>query len=81
LRIKKIRRDNGTEFKNTQVKEFLEDEGIKHEFSSPYSPQQSGVVEMKNWTLIDMARIMLKDYKTLGQFWEEAVNTACHAII
>jgi hypothetical protein len=41
LRIKKIRRDNCTEFKNIQVDEFLEEEGMKHEFSSPYSPQQN----------------------------------------
>jgi transposase InsO family protein len=38
LRIKKIRSDNGTEFKNSQIERFLEDEGIKHEFSSPYTP-------------------------------------------
>jgi hypothetical protein len=38
LRIKKIRSDNGTEFKNSQIEGFLEDEGIKHEFSSPYAP-------------------------------------------
>jgi transposase InsO family protein len=44
LRIKKIRIDNGTEFKNSQIKGFLEEEGIKHEFSSPYTPQQNGVV-------------------------------------
>jgi transposase InsO family protein len=48
LRIKKIRSDNGMEFKNSQIEGFLEDEGIKHEFSSPYSPQQNGVVERKN---------------------------------
>jgi hypothetical protein len=40
LRIKKIRSDNGTEFKNSQIEGFLEDEGIKHEFSSPYTPQK-----------------------------------------
>ena len=40
LRIKKIRNDNGTEFKNSQIEGFLEEEGIKHEFSSPYTPQQ-----------------------------------------
>jgi transposase InsO family protein len=39
LRIKKIRIDNGMEFKNSQIEAFLEDEGIKHEFSSPYTPQ------------------------------------------
>jgi transposase InsO family protein len=38
LRIKKIRSDNGTEFKNSQIEGFLEEEGIKHEFSSPYTP-------------------------------------------
>jgi hypothetical protein len=43
LRIKKIRSDNGTEFKNSQIESFLEEEGIKHEFSSPYTPQQNGV--------------------------------------
>ena len=39
LRIMKIRSDNGTEFKNSQIEGFLEEEGIKHEFSSPYTPQ------------------------------------------
>jgi transposase InsO family protein len=58
LRIKKIRSDNGTEFKNSQIEGFLEEEGIKHEFSSPYTPQQNGVVERKNRTLLDMARTM-----------------------
>jgi transposase InsO family protein len=37
LRIKKIRSDNGTKFKNYQIEGFLEEEGIKHEFSSPYT--------------------------------------------
>jgi transposase InsO family protein len=65
LRIKKIRSDNGIEFKNSQIEVFLEDEGIKHEFSSPYTPQQNGVVERKNRTLLDMARTMLDEYKTV----------------
>jgi transposase InsO family protein len=59
LKVKKIRSNNGSEFKNLQVEEFLEEEGIKHEFSAPYTPQQNGVVERKNRTLIDMARMML----------------------
>jgi hypothetical protein len=80
LRIKKIRSDNGTEFKNSQIEGFLEEEGIKHEFSSPYTPQQNGVVERKNRTLLDMARAMLDEYKTSDRFWAEAVNTACYAI-
>jgi transposase InsO family protein len=48
LRIKKIRSDNGMEFKSSQIEGFLEEEGIKHEFSSAYTPQQNGVVERKN---------------------------------
>jgi hypothetical protein len=80
LRIQKIRIDNGTKFKNSQIEGFLEEEGIKHEFSSPYTPQQNGVVETKNRTLLDMARTMLDEYKTLDQFWAEAINTACYSI-
>jgi transposase InsO family protein len=79
LRIKNIRSDNGTEFKNSQIEGFLEEEGIKHEFSSPYMPQQNGVVERKNRTLLDMERTMLDEYKTLDRFWAEAVNTAVGA--
>jgi transposase InsO family protein len=80
LKLKKIRSDSGFEFKNLHVEEYLEVEGIKHEFSVLYTPQQNGVEERKNRTLIDMARTMLGEYKTPGRFWLEAVNTACHAI-
>jgi hypothetical protein len=80
LKVKKIRSDNGSEFKNLQVKEYLKEEGIKHEFSAPYTPQQNVVVERKNRTLIDMVRTMLGEYKTQERFWLKAVNTACHAI-
>jgi hypothetical protein len=80
FRINKIRSDNGTEFKNSQIEGFLEDEGIKHEFSSPYTPQQNSVVEKKNRTLLDMVRTMLDEYKTLDRFWAEAINTASYSI-
>jgi hypothetical protein len=71
--------DNGTEFKNTEVEDYLDEEGIKHEFWAPYTPQQNGVVERKNRTLIEMARTMLDEYTTSERFWAEAVNTTCHA--
>jgi transposase InsO family protein len=80
LRIKKIRSDNGTEFKNSQIEGFLEEEGIKHEFSSPYTPQQNGIVERKNRTLLDMAMTMLDEYKAPDRFWAEAINTTCYSI-
>jgi hypothetical protein len=64
----------------TQIEGFLKEEGIKHEFSSPYTPQQNGVVERKNRTLLDIARTMLDEYKTSDRFWAEAINTACYSI-
>jgi transposase InsO family protein len=78
-KFKKIRSDNDTEFKNTQVEGYLNKEGIKHEFSAPHTPQQNGVAERKNMTLIEMTRTMVYEYKTSDRFWVEAVNTACHA--
>jgi transposase InsO family protein len=67
-KVKRIRSDNGTEFKNTKVEDFLDEEGIKHEFLAPYTPQQNGMGKRKNCTLIEMARTMLDEYKTLDQF-------------
>jgi transposase InsO family protein len=80
VKIKKVRSDNGSEFKNTNIEEYLDEEGVAHEFSVLYTPQQNGIVERKNRTLIETARTMLDEYKTSDQFWAEAVNTACHAI-
>jgi transposase InsO family protein len=68
LRIKKIRNDNGTKFKNSQIEGFLE-EGIKHEFSSPYTPQKNGVVERKNRTLLDMARTIESSLCPGNRIW------------
>jgi transposase InsO family protein len=63
-KVKKIRSDNGTEFKNTQVEDYLDEEGIKNEFSAPYTLQRNGVAERKNRSLIEMTRTMLDEYKT-----------------
>jgi transposase InsO family protein len=67
-KVKKIRSDNGSVFKNTQVKDYLDQEGIKHEFLAPYTPQQNGVAERKNRTLIESVREMLDEYKTFDRF-------------
>jgi transposase InsO family protein len=79
LKVKNIRSDNGMEFRNTQVEEFLDEEGIKHELFAPYTPQQNGIIERKNRTLIEVARTLLDEYKTPDSFWVAAINTACHA--
>ena len=75
VKIKKVQSDNGMEFKNANVDTFLDEEGISHEFSATYTPQQNGVVERKNRTLIEMARTMLDEYKTPKHFWAEVVET------
>jgi transposase InsO family protein len=79
VKVKRIRSDNGTEFKNIQVKDYLDEEDIKHEFLAPYTPQQNRVTERKNRTLIEMTRNMIDEYKTSDRFWAETVNTTCHA--
>ncbi|KAI3820081.1 hypothetical protein L1987_13937 [Smallanthus sonchifolius] len=80
LKVRRIRSDNGTEFKNNLMELFYLKKGIRHEFSAPYTPQQNGVAERKNITLIETARTMLSDAKLPVTFWSEAVNTACHVL-
>ncbi|KAM0906965.1 hypothetical protein ACQ4PT_016441 [Festuca glaucescens] len=55
------------------------DEGIRHQYSVAYTPQQNGVAERKNRTLMDMARSMLAEFKSPFNFWAEAISTACHS--
>ncbi|GJZ56085.1 ribonuclease H-like domain-containing protein, partial [Tanacetum coccineum] len=78
LRVKVIRRDNGTEFKNRVMNQFCELKGIKRVFSVVRTPQKNGVAERKNRTLIEAARTMLADLKLPTTFWAEAVNIACY---
>nr|ABA98045.1 retrotransposon protein, putative, unclassified [Oryza sativa Japonica Group] len=76
--LKRIRSDNGGEFKNASFEQFCNERGLEHEFSSPRVTQQNGVVERKNRVLVEMARTMLDEYKTPRKFWAEAINTACY---
>nr|GEW05810.1 hypothetical protein [Tanacetum cinerariifolium] len=78
LKVKVIRCDNGTEFKNSDLNQFYGLKGFKREFSVPRTPQQNGIAERKNRTLIEVARTLLADSLLLIQFWAEAVNTACY---
>ncbi|GJT71498.1 uncharacterized mitochondrial protein-like protein [Tanacetum coccineum] len=78
LKVKVIRCDNETEFKNRVMNQLCEIKGIKREFSIARTPQQNGVVERKNRTLIEAARTMLANSKLPTTFWAEAVNTACY---
>ncbi|GJS95295.1 putative ribonuclease H-like domain-containing protein [Tanacetum coccineum] len=79
-KVKTIRCDNGTEFKNRDIIEFCGSKGIKREYSNARTPQQNGVAERKNMTLIKAARTMLADSFLPNTFWAEAVSTACYVL-
>ncbi|GKA11550.1 putative ribonuclease H-like domain-containing protein [Tanacetum coccineum] len=79
-KVKIIRSDHGTEFKNHAMNVFCAKKGIKREFSVARTPQQNGVAERKNRTLIEAARTMLADSLLPIPFWAEAVNTACYVL-
>ncbi|GJZ76879.1 retrovirus-related pol polyprotein from transposon TNT 1-94, partial [Tanacetum coccineum] len=76
--VRRIRTDNGTEFVNQTLREYYEKVGISHETSVARSPQQNGVVERRNRTLIEAARTMLIYAKAPLFLWAEAVATACY---
>ncbi|GJW36492.1 putative ribonuclease H-like domain-containing protein [Tanacetum coccineum] len=78
LKVKVIRCDNRGEFRNKDMNDFCSNKGIKREFSNARTPQQNGVAERRNMTLIEAARTMLADAKLPVTFWAEAVNTACY---
>ncbi|GJW25250.1 putative ribonuclease H-like domain-containing protein [Tanacetum coccineum] len=77
-KVKIIRCDNGTEFKNKVMDDFCREKGIRREYSVARTPQQNGVAERRNRTLIEAARTMLADSKLPTTFWAEAVSTACY---
>nr|GEY07413.1 ribonuclease H-like domain-containing protein [Tanacetum cinerariifolium] len=78
IKVKIIRSDNGTEFRNNDLNQFCGMKGIRREFSVPRTPQQNGIAERKNRTLIEAARTMLTDSLLPILFWAETVNTACY---
>nr|GFB70956.1 hypothetical protein [Tanacetum cinerariifolium] len=75
--VRRIRTDNGTEFVNQTLRDYYEEVGISHETSVARSPQQNGVVERRNRTLIEAARTMLIYAQAPLFLWAEAVATAC----
>ena len=78
VKVKQIRTDNGTEFKNQDLECFCDEKGISQNFTSPYTPEQNGVAERRNRTLIEAARTMLNGSVLSKHFWTEAVKTACY---
>src|SRR5713101_2421118 len=77
-KIKTFRSDNGREFTSNEFKELCKESGIKREFSTPYNPQQNGIAERKNRTIMEAARAMLHDQDLPMHLWAEATRTAMY---
>jgi len=79
-KVKVLRTDNGMEFCSDEFKTFCRKEGIVRHHTIPHTPQQNGVAERMNRTIISKARCMLSNATMGRQFWAEAANTACYLI-
>ncbi|KAA0056914.1 Retrovirus-related Pol polyprotein from transposon TNT 1-94 [Cucumis melo var. makuwa] len=76
--IKALRSDRGGEFTSNEFKTFCVENGIRRTMTVPFTPQQNGVVERKNRTILNMARSMLKCKKMPKEFWAQAVECAVY---
>jgi len=81
-KVKKLRTDNGLEFCSGDFNEFCTNQGIARHKTIPRNPQQNGVVERMNKTLLERARCMLSNAGLWHQhdLWTEAVSTACYLV-
>ncbi|MCO5601908.1 hypothetical protein L7F22_056034 [Adiantum nelumboides] len=76
--IKTLQSDNGSEYTNNSFQQYLSQHGISQRFTVPSTPQQNGLAERKNRTLLDSARAMLTIAVLPHAYWQEAVTTACY---
>jgi transposase InsO family protein len=79
-KLRVLRTDNGGEFTTVEFASYCEDEGVQCHYSASYSPQQNGVVERRNQTVVGMARALLKQRGMSAVFWGEAVVTAVYIL-
>nr|GEX83448.1 retrovirus-related Pol polyprotein from transposon TNT 1-94 [Tanacetum cinerariifolium] len=80
LKIKYMRSDRGGEFLSNEFNKFCKDNRIRRFLTAPYAPQQNGVVERKNTTILNMVRSMLKKKKMPKEFWAKAVDCAVYLL-
>ncbi|XP_018403755.1 PREDICTED: retrovirus-related Pol polyprotein from transposon TNT 1-94 [Cyphomyrmex costatus] len=78
--LKTLRSDNGREYINQRLLKFLKNNGIKHQTTVPYTPQQNGLAERINRTIVEKARCLLQDASLSNEFWAEAVATVVYLI-
>ncbi|CAL1680875.1 unnamed protein product [Lasius platythorax] len=79
-KVKIIRSDNGTEYCNQKLTDYFKEKGIKHQLTVPYTPQQNGLAERTQRTIMDKVRCMFQDSGCDRIMWTEAANTAAYII-
>lgn len=79
-KVKKLRTDRGGEFTSDEFNKYCNDHGIKRQLTTAHTPQQNGVVERRNRTVVEMARCMLKAKDMPDSFWAEAVSTSVYIL-
>jgi hypothetical protein len=75
-----LRTDRGGEFTSIDFRNYCEENGIKRQLTAAYTPQQNGIAERKNRTLLDMVRCMITSKDIPKRFWPEAVNWANYVL-
>jgi hypothetical protein len=80
LSIKKLRLDEGGEYKSIEFLEYCRYHGIKKQFTTSYTPQHNGVAEQKNRTIMDMAKSMLKGKNLSNEYWAEVVDCVVYIL-
>ena len=79
-KLKTLRRDNGGEYTSNTFEQYLKSKGIRHEKTIPKTPEQNGVSERLNRTLVEAASSMFLDANLSNAYWAEAVNTAAYTV-
>ena len=79
-RIQTLRSDNGKEYTYGRFQQLCDEFEIKHQLTTPYTPQQNGVSERKNMSIMEMARCMLHEKELPKKLWAEVANTSVYLL-
>ena len=80
MKIKCLRSDNGGQFVSNEFNNYCDENDIKRHFSVIETPQQNGVVERKNMTIMEIERAMLNESRLSNVFWPQAADTVVHIL-
>ena len=79
-KLKFLRSDRGGEFISNEFNEFCNERGIKRYVFSPRTPQQNGIAERRNRSIMDCTRTLMIEKIVATKYWKEAINTTVHSL-